>query len=90
MPVVDLRNQEIIMKRLITLCLLVSLAACAPEPEPPDYRELDIESLQALMEEGELSSERLTAWHWTTATRPICLPWNRTWKNCEEIWNSRH
>jgi amidase len=51
------------MNRLVALCFLFALAACAPKPESPDYREFEIESLQALMEQGDLTSEQLTRFY---------------------------
>lgn len=51
------------MIRLIALCFLSGLAACAPEPEPRDYSELDIGTLQSLMEQGDLTSEQLTEFY---------------------------
>lgn len=51
------------MHRVIALCFVFVLAACAPEPESVDYREFDIDSLQALMEQGDLSAEQLTAFY---------------------------
>ena len=51
------------MNRIITICFLFALTACAPKPESADYRESDIDSLQALMEQGVLSSETLTRFY---------------------------
>ncbi len=46
------------MNRLVALCFLLALAACEWEPESHDYSEFGIETLQALMEQGELTSEQ--------------------------------
>jgi len=43
--------------------LLSLLAACTAEPETADYSELDITTLQRLMQEGELTSEALTRFY---------------------------
>ena len=51
------------MNRLIAFCLLLGTVACAQETNASDYSELDIESLQALMEEGQLTSERLVEFY---------------------------
>ncbi len=51
------------LNRSIVCCLLLFLAACDQTPESPDYSELDIETLQALMEQGDLTSERLTRFY---------------------------
>ena len=51
------------MNRQTALLILVVFAACAPEPESHDYSEIDIESLQAMMMEGKLTSEQLTAFY---------------------------
>ena len=47
------------------LCVLALLGACGAEQERRhiDYRELDIESLQSLMQEGELTSRQLTQYY---------------------------
>ena len=45
------------------LWLSLFLFACGAPVEQADYRELDIESLQALMEKGELTSEALTQFY---------------------------
>jgi amidase len=45
------------------ICAFFVLAACAPEVGPVDYSERSIATLQQLMEEGELSSEELTAFY---------------------------
>ncbi len=51
------------MNRLIVLFSVLALAACVPEPEQADYSEFDIEALQGLMEQGELTSEQLTRFY---------------------------
>jgi len=51
------------MNKLITFCFLFGLAACQPEPVAPDYSEFDIQTLQSLMEQGELSAEQLTKFY---------------------------
>jgi hypothetical protein len=51
------------MNRLVLLFFILALAACEPASELRDYSELDIEALQTLMEQGELTSERLTEFY---------------------------
>ena len=51
------------MHRLITFGFLLGLAACTPNPQSHDYSELDIETLQGLMEQGDLTSEQLTGFY---------------------------
>ena len=51
------------MSRLVALFLILGLTACYPTSNSPDYSELDIETLQALMEQEELTSERLTQFY---------------------------
>jgi amidase len=51
------------MYRFTAICFIFALVACAPEPQPRDFSELDIETLQTLMEQGELSSEQLTGFY---------------------------
>lgn len=51
------------ISRPFALCFLLLLAACAPGPESPGYAELEIEALQRLMAQGELTSEQLTAYY---------------------------
>lgn len=55
--------ERVPMNRLIAFCLLLGTVACAQETNSSDYSELDIESLQALMEEGQLTSERLVEFY---------------------------
>lgn len=43
--------------------LLLFLAACVADPVPVEYEELDIASLQQLMQDGELSSVELTRYY---------------------------
>jgi amidase len=45
------------------ICLLLALAACAPQPEPRDFSELDITILQTLMEQSELTADQLTGFY---------------------------
>ena len=52
-----------IRRHLISLWLVIILAACDPAPDPGDYAEHDIDSLQALMQQGELTSEQLTRYY---------------------------
>ena len=51
------------MNRLAALFLILGLGACDPASKSRDYSEMDIETLQALMEQGELTSERLTEFY---------------------------
>ena len=51
------------MNRLIAFCFLFLTTACAVETDSHDYSELDIDSLQAMMEQGELTSEQLTQFY---------------------------
>lgn len=51
------------MIRLIAFCLLFVATGCAPQPGANDYSELDIDTLQTMMEEGELTSEQLTQFY---------------------------
>ena len=55
--------ERVPMNRLIAFCLLLGTVVCAQESSSPDYSELDIESLQALMQEGGLTSERLVEFY---------------------------
>ena len=43
--------------------MLSLLAGCAPEAGQVEYKEYDIETLQGLMQKGELSSRRLTEYY---------------------------
>ena len=52
-----------IRRHLISLWLVIILAACDTAPDPGDYAEHDIDSLQALMQQGELTSEQLTRYY---------------------------
>ena len=45
------------------LWLVLILVGCGGSDEPADYRELDIDALQALMENGELTSQELTQFY---------------------------
>ena len=45
------------------LCVFLLLVAYAPDSSGVDYREYDIESLQALMQQGELNSRQLTQYY---------------------------
>jgi amidase len=49
--------------RPLTLAAALVLSACASQTERADYRELDVASLQTLMESGELSSVELTGFY---------------------------
>jgi amidase len=52
------------MNRLLAGLFIVSLLfACTTENEEGDYRESDIETLQALMQQGDLSSTQLTQYY---------------------------
>ena len=51
------------MNRLIAFCFLFLTTACAVETDSHDYSELDIDSLQAMMKKGELTSEQLTQFY---------------------------
>ncbi len=52
------------MSRLVAgLFVLSLLFACTTENEEGDYREYDIEKLQSLMQQGELSSRQLTQYY---------------------------
>ena len=52
------------MSRLVAgLFILSLLFACTTENEEGDYREYDIEKLQSLMQQGDLSSRRLTQYY---------------------------
>ncbi len=53
------------MNHLVSGVCVLLLVACAPIPEKirVDYTEYDIESLQALMQQGELSSGQLTQFY---------------------------
>ncbi len=52
------------MNRLVAGLLVLSLLfACTTEYETGDYRESDIETLQALMQQGDLSSRQLTQYY---------------------------
>ncbi len=51
------------MSRLVALILVLALAACEPASKSRDYSELDIETLQTLMEQGELTSEQLVEFY---------------------------
>jgi len=45
------------------LCVLSLLCGCTADSDRADYREHDIATLQALMQQGELSSRRLTQYY---------------------------
>ena len=45
------------------LCAFSLIVGCAPEPGQVDYSEVDIATLQQLMQEGELSSAALTTYY---------------------------
>ena len=45
------------------LCAALLLSACSPEKERVEYLELDIDTLQSLMERGELSARELTQYY---------------------------
>jgi len=51
------------MNRTIMLCYLLALSAVAPAAETRDYSELDIDALQMLMEQGDLTSGQLTRFY---------------------------
>ena len=51
------------LKFALGLWLSFFLVACDAPVEQADYRELDIDALQALMEKGELTSEQLTQFY---------------------------
>ncbi len=51
------------MKLRIVFCLCVFFAACATVPKQPDYAEIDIDTLQTMMEQGVLTSEQLVAYY---------------------------
>lgn len=58
------RQVQIRTRSLISvLCLLAMLAACTVDDSERDYREYDIDSLQALMQAGELSARELTEYY---------------------------
>lgn len=50
-------------RRLVALCALSLLFACTPEQSAVDYTETDIDTLQSLMEQGDLSSQTLTEFY---------------------------
>lgn len=50
-------------RTLIVLCMLSLLFACTAEQESVHYAEMNIDTLQSLMEQGELSSEELTEYY---------------------------
>lgn len=45
------------------LFVISLLFGCAPDNDPPDYVEYDIEALQVLMQQGQLSSRELTQYY---------------------------
>jgi len=45
------------------ICLLLLLVGCTAEPEAVDYSDLDITTLQQLMQDGELTSVKLTRFY---------------------------
>lgn len=47
----------------LVLCAALLQFACSPERERAEYLELDIETLQSLMERGELSARELTQYY---------------------------
>lgn len=49
------------MKAKLAYVLLLTVAACSPPP--PDYGEVDILTIQRMMDQGELNSERLTDYY---------------------------
>ena len=52
------------VKRLVSwVCALLLLMGCAPEPAQVVYSELDIATLQKLMQDGDLSSVALTEYY---------------------------
>ena len=52
------------LRRLTTgLCALSLLVACSVNEDGQEYAELDIDTLQTLMEQGELSSRKLTEYY---------------------------
>ena len=51
------------MNRLIAFCLLFVATGCELQTGSSDYGELDIDSLQAMMKKGELTSEQLTQFY---------------------------
>ncbi len=52
------------MKRILScLCFGLLLIGCSVEPDPVEYRELDIASLQELMSDGELTAVALTEYY---------------------------
>jgi amidase len=51
------------MYRYLTIFLLFALVGCAPQPESRDFSELDIETLQSMMAQGELTAEQLTRFY---------------------------
>jgi len=52
-----------VKNRVSWICTFLLLVGCAPESAQVEYSEYDIETLQSLMQEGELSSESLTAYY---------------------------
>ena len=51
------------MYRYLTIFFLFALVGCAPQPESRDFSELDIETLQSMMAQGELTAEQLTGFY---------------------------
>ncbi len=51
------------MKLRFVLLLLLTAVACSPPPAPPAYGELDIPTIQRMMDQGELTSESLTDYY---------------------------
>ena len=49
--------------RISWIAILSLLVACTPEPAQVEYAEYDIDTLQKLMQEGELTSEALTNYY---------------------------
>lgn len=49
--------------RVLAACLLPVIWACTSETEKRDYREFDVDALQSLMQDGELSSRQLVQYY---------------------------
>ena len=52
------------MKHLVAwICVIFLLTGCAPKPDQSEYNEVDIATLQTLMQNGDLSSVALTQYY---------------------------